>query len=153
MKKILFCLIILSLGNVHASCIDNFNEALSEFHFGNRHFNYGRTAYDEAISESRSDSPSLSLICDKLVASVSGFSVGADSYSKCESLFSDAANTCSGVERENALNNKAVCANNSGIAVDNHNVLKGLLRDSCFVNMKNLEIDILRTLNESQTIL
>jgi hypothetical protein len=142
MKKILVTLALGLTVNSYATCADHFDTGITEYNFAARYFESGMNAYNEAVAMSRSSNPNFLAICNKLVDSVSGFSVAKNSYGTCESEFTTAIGVCSGQDSTQAAQNAEVCAGNKNIANDNLTTMLGLLRNTCYKGSGTTDLDV-----------
>jgi len=141
MKKLLVVATALLSIQAHANCSEFFDSGISEYNFASRHFQNGMNAYNAAVEMSRSSNPNFLAICNKLVDSVSGFSVSKDSYTKCQEAFNGAVQSCANPEdRQLALSNYNVCTENKAIADDNFTTLRVLLKNTCFKGSGTLDL-------------
>jgi len=140
MKKMIAIATLLLSVQAAATCVDHFENGIAEYNFAQRYFNSGMTSYNEAVEMSRSSNPNFLAICNKLVDSVSGFTVAKNSYGACAGFFNQAVSSCSGQDSQVAAENAGVCNNNFGIANDNQATMLGLLKNTCYKGSGAVEL-------------
>jgi hypothetical protein len=139
MKIALVVLSIVFAVKSFAGCADDFSNGVNEYAIGSKYFDKGLTAYNKAVEMARSSNPDFLAICNKLVDSVSGFSVATDSYGGCANHFNLAISSCTLGDSVQARKYKAVCVDNQGVASGNQAALRSTLQQTCYKASKSFE--------------
>jgi len=147
MKITLLTILLAFTSLTYAGCEEDFNNGLNEYNFAARYFDNGIASYNAAVELSRTSNPDFLAVCNLLVDSVTGFSVATSSYTNCSLEFAKATGSCGGADSAQAASNKEVCLNNLNIANDNQTTLRRLLKNTCYVSSKKLDILKLKEIN------